>query len=93
MSGEGRWAKRGEQWVKDRIVLDGVVYVREGLSSAIEPSYTVTELSELSGFPASTIYSNIKRHELSAVMPNGTTKGMRILDSEWGRFLREKSSA
>lgn len=73
--------------------MNGVVYVREGTRSAVEPSYSVTELSELSGFPTSTIYDNIRRHNLSAVMPNGTTKGMRVLDSEWGRFLKEKSSA
>ena len=58
----------------------------------IERSYSITELSELSGFPVSTLYDNVRRGDLKAVMPNGTTKGMRVLGSEWLRFLEANTA-
>lgn len=79
-----------------RLMVDGVAYIREDAvprsASAVEPSYSVRELSERSGFPASTLYDNVRRGDLVAVMPNGTTKGMRILESDWSRFIAAKRS-
>lgn len=76
--------------------VNGVIYVRADLieekKPAIERSYSVSELSELSGFPKSTIYDNIKSGSLKAVMPNGTTKGMRVMESAWESFLAKRSS-
>lgn len=74
----------------------GVTYVRADLiregTAGIERSYSVSELSDMSGFPASTIYDNIRKGSLSAVMPNGTTKGMRVMQSRWDEWLLRKSS-
>ena len=76
--------------------VNGVTYVRADLIEerrpAIERSYSVSELSELSGFPKSTIYDNIRSGSLRAVMPNGTTKGMRVMGSAWESFLAKRSS-
>lgn len=79
------------------LTVNGVRYVRadlteEGTQPAIERSYSVTELSEMSGFPKSTIYDNIRSGSLRAVMPNGTTKGLRVMRSAWEGFLEERSS-
>lgn len=79
------------------LTVNGVRYVRADLIEgrerpALERSYSVTELSEMSGFPKSTIYDNIRSGSLRAVMPNGTTKGLRVMRSAWEGFLEERSS-
>ena len=78
------------------LTVNGVRYVRADLieerKPALERSYSVTELSEMSGFPKSTIYDNIRSGSLRAVMPNGTTKGLRVMRSAWEGFLEERSS-
>ena len=74
----------------------GVTYVRADLiperALGIERSYSVSELSDMTGFPRSTIYDNIRHGSLKAVMPNGTTKGMRVMRSQWEDFVSRKSS-
>lgn len=81
----------------DTLDVGGVKYVRadriQERTVALERSFSVSELSDMTGFPKSTIYDNIRSGSLRAVMPNGTTKGMRVMGSWWEDFIERKSSA
>lgn len=76
----------------DTLTIDGVTYVRadRGAELPMEESYTVSELARNTRFPESTLYDNIRRGELHAIMPNATTKGMRIMRSDWEAFVLSK---
>lgn len=78
------------------LMVNGVRYVREDTlrepMGPLERSFSVRELSKRTGFPESTLYDNIRRGELLAVTPNGTTKGMRVMEGEWNRFIVAKTT-
>ncbi|MBP3894220.1 MAG: helix-turn-helix domain-containing protein [Atopobiaceae bacterium] len=53
---------------------------------------TVRELADESGIPRRTIYAAAQRGELSAFLPNGSRRGMRIRPSEFVRWLESKET-
>jgi len=57
----------------------------------MERHYTVRELSELSGFDRRAIYDAMARGELAYVIPNGCTKGRRVAEGEFRRWLRKRT--
>lgn len=56
----------------------------------LERWYTVPELSELTGFKKSTLYTAIRAGRLVAKAPNGGKRWKRVSETEWQRFLREE---
>lgn len=76
--------------------INGIQYVRKDSiaeqDAELERSYGIRELARNTGFPASTLYDAISRGELRVVMPNGTTKGMRVMRSEWQRYIISRTS-
>lgn len=58
-------------------------------TSRIERWYSVSELAELSGFPASAIYAAIRNGRLKARSMNGGTRYRRVSESEWLRYVTE----
>ena len=55
----------------------------------LEPSYTISQLAELTGMGYQQIYRAMKRGEMAYMLPNGTTRGARIKLNE---FLRWEES-
>ena len=57
----------------------------------MEHYYTIPQLAERTGIPRRAIYGAVKRGELSTVMPNGLSRGWRIAESEFKRWVQSKT--
>ena len=91
------WSSEG---MPDSITLDGCEYVRADVAElavrsepTIERTYSVAELAELTGWSESTLYRAVGTGQLVAVMPNGTTRGMRVRASDYERWLSARTGA
>ena len=71
------------------LTINGVRYLREdtvpreSTSPRLEPSYTVSQICEMTGWSKSTIHAAIRRHELRAVAPNDGVRYRRIKESDF----------
>lgn len=82
-----------DDWHPEIVTINGVSYTRTDVAReiyatapAIERSYTVSELVEMSGWPKSTINAAIRRGELIAVAPNGGERYRRVNESDWAMW-------
>lgn len=81
----------------ERLTVNGVEYVREDAipkqpPRALERSYTVQEIEDLTGVNYQTVYRAVRSGRLRAVYPNGSTRGMRIMESDYLDWMRTCAS-
>lgn len=72
------------------VTIDGIAYVREDTlatqsvpSSGLERSYTLRELEGVTGIGYHALYRAVKRGDLKAACPNGSSRGMRVWASDF----------
>lgn len=71
-----------------RLTVNGVEYVREDTIQKQQPqllerSYSVQEIEDLTGVSYQSVYRAVRSGRLRAVYPNGSTRGMRIMESDY----------
>lgn len=74
----------------ERLTVNGVRYVREDAvpqPRALERSYTAAEIESLTGVSSQSVYRAVRSGRLHAVYPNGSSRGMRITESEYLRWI------
>lgn len=88
-----------DMWHPEIITVNGESYTRTDVARklysripSLERTYSVAELVEMTGWPKSTINAAIRRHELTAIAPNGGERYRRIRESDWDFWLEKVAS-
>ena len=82
-----------ERFAPERLNVNGCEYIRAdvalaaGRRPAVERTYSVAELAEMSGIGRGALYAAIRGGRLRAVVPNGVSRGKRVTQGEWERFV------
>lgn len=78
------------------LTINGVRYLREDVvlsespSPLLEPYYTVSQICEMTGFSKSSINAAIRRHEMTAVPPNGGKRYRRVSKSDFEAWVSKR---